>query len=636
VSATVGDPLRANGDPNDDILGYTMDTGPSPGGTDGRICADDNNGFVGCAGPVAEENDWHLHSAFENPGPTYDVPLNRPGIGAPDGGKAHGGFRSMHMGRHLDPSTTLLDVTRFRQISAFVLDSQGDPSIPGVVIGPATTLEFWQIISMPDDENFGSGFIAPGTTFGGGQVQVSLLGSDGKFERWQVVTPTFGAYDSTIQETVSLCGFDPGDDQIPPGNETMCNASPQWADMGDVFGTDATCATDTDGNDPVHKDCGAKTCTPGPGCTEPSSVSTPSGGVWTRSAFNLSPFAGRVARLRWIGDMSGGWSFGTYRSAMEPDAGQIAYQYYDADDGWFIDDIKLTDLRQFASIIGPDNVTGLSTCKTGIDTANCGVVTASIAGSVAFGTRRLVAADTLLQPITIDARGSLAGDDPGTAGITEGACDNGVLQFQFEQLDINTSAVVDVASAFSPQGQLKVAPSKDALYRVKARCSSDPGCSAQVDVVVKVYGGDGSDLGPQTALNTAGVANELGLDVVGGASATIQWPSRPQPPGISGYDVFRFVSTPGAGGAGGGTGTSLPDVFSGNTFDGACFANAVANTALGTLVSTVDASTPAAGSAYMYQVGHSSTNALGIAPLGVQPPSSSRSGQLVTAGVTCP
>ena len=100
-----------------------------------------------------------------------------------------------------------------------------------------------------------------------------------------------------------------------------------------------------------------------------------------------------------------------------------------------------------------------------------------------------------------------------------------------------------------------------------------------------------------------------------------------QPPGILGYDVFRYASTAATG----------VDVFSGNTFDGTCLTNAVANAPLGTLVSTTDNGTPATGTTYMYQVGHSSTNALGIAPLGVQPASATtRPGQLVTAGVVCP
>ncbi len=334
------DPLRALGDPNDDVLGYTMSGGPSPQGTAGIVCSDDDQGFVGCQAPVEEENDWHLHSPFEGPGAGYDVFGHGPGIGAPDGGKAHSGFRSMHMGRHLSPSTTLGDTLRLRQVSAFVLDSQGDPDIPGVPLGSSGTLEFWHMISVPDDENFGNGFIPPGTSFGGGQVQVSLLGEDARFSRWERLTPSSNGYDTVLQEDLSVCGFDPTDDDIVPSDETMCDNSPLFADKGDVFGTDATCTTDTDNNDAAHKDCGDISCVPGSGCTENGSIGS---GVWTRSGFGLSSFAGRVVRLRWIGMVEGGWTFATQRSMLEPDPGGSAYQYYDGDDGWWIDDIVVSD-----------------------------------------------------------------------------------------------------------------------------------------------------------------------------------------------------------------------------------------------------------------------------------------------------
>ena len=103
----------------------------------------------------------------------------------------------------------------------------------------------------------------------------------------------------------------------------MCEHSPIWADLGDVNRTDATCHTDTDGNDPSHKDCGAiSSCAGGPGCTENGSIGT---GVWARSSFDLSPYAGRQARLRWIGSMGGGWSFGISRSFAEPEPGGFYY-----------------------------------------------------------------------------------------------------------------------------------------------------------------------------------------------------------------------------------------------------------------------------------------------------------------------
>jgi hypothetical protein len=271
----------------------------------------------------------------------------------------------MHMGRHLAATQTVMDTLSLRQVSAFVLDSQGDPALPGIVVGPGSTLEFWHLISVLDDENFGDGFIPAGTSFGGGQVQISPLGPDGKFERWQRLTPAINGYDSVIQETISLCGFDPGDDVIVPANETMCDHSPMWADLGDVFGTDATCFTDTDHNDSLHKDCGVISgCTPGPGCTENGSLGT---GVWARSTFDLSAYAGRVARLRWIGMVEGGWSFGTDRSALETD--NVSYQYFDGDDGWWIDDIVLKGLQRSP---GPcaatdDDGDGFSECQGDCD-----------------------------------------------------------------------------------------------------------------------------------------------------------------------------------------------------------------------------------------------------------------------------
>jgi len=45
--------------------------------------------------------------------------------------------------------------------------------------------------------------------------------------------------------------------------------------------------------------------------------------------------------------MGGAWSFGTSRSFLEPAGhGTKAYQGFEQDDGWWIDDVKLTDLRQ--------------------------------------------------------------------------------------------------------------------------------------------------------------------------------------------------------------------------------------------------------------------------------------------------
>jgi hypothetical protein len=447
--------------------------------------------------PVAEENDWHLHasgltSAENN---QYDPP-NRAGIAAPDGGKAHKGLRSMHWGRHTDASTTLGDALRFRQVAAFVLDSQGNPAIPGIALGSSSTGEFWHIISTPDYENAGNGFIGDGLTFGGSQVQISLLGSDGKFEKWQVITPSTNGYDEIIQGTITVCGFDPGDDQLPPGDSTMCLNSALYGEQGDVIGTDPTCAVDTDGNDPIHKDCGRIT-SKGAGFTEASAGGA--SGVWAKSVFGLSAFAGRVARLRWIGMEGGGWSFGISRSFLEPQSGGKIYQYYDGDDGWWIDDIRLSDLRTAASSIGPEdpNNKGLYDCATGTsgltgDVGAAGTLCTSpviaVVGSVSY-------------PQTLDPLGRMLGSVVKGGSVKLDArrstyrCDNGIAVCQWTRINSTTGAVLETFNnGFTPDCQLNVAPTDTTTYRLSMKCNNAPSCNAQRDVVVTPYSGDQSNV----------------------------------------------------------------------------------------------------------------------------------------------
>ena len=645
VSAFPGDPLRATGDQTDDVLGFTIDGGATPFGSDARTCPGDG-GFPFCNDAVSEENDWHLHTPDngEGPGLGYD-PLNRPGIQAPDGGKAHTGRRSLHWGRHTNPGSTLGDSIRFRQVSAFVLDSQGDPNIPGIVLGPASTVEFWQIASVPDDENFGSGFVAPGTTFGGGQLQLSLLGLGvgAKFEKWQRLTASFNGYDSTIQGTVSLCAFDPGDDQQPPGDDTFCDNAqgPVMNDKGDFYGTDETCTTDTDNNDTAHRDCGASTCAYDPNnptnCLMDSSFST-TGGVWNSSAFSLSPFVGRVARLRWIAMMDGGWSFGNSRSAMEP-AVPPAYQLYDGDEGWMIDSIKITDLRSAPAQIGPDGTSkGNSSCVIGDSAGNCGGITPVITGS----TGGLLNGGALLQPVTLDGRASTASADPNT-GAT---CDNGVLQYKWTCVSGDCATPLEVIQDFSPRGQVIVAPARDTTYRLNIRCSSDLACTngAGTDVVVLKYTAEGQDISPLSTRGGIGLqvfhsGDDCNRNTVppGGtfssATAQICWPVGPQVPGAVGYDIYSFDDQ------GSATGTN---VFPSNTFGALrCVASAVPNLALGATQSTNDADAVTLGRVNFYQVGHHTAQSGHITPLGIVPASGlvppGNVGQLVSSlSGTCP
>lgn len=342
------DPLMALGDPNDDIIGTSMNGGPTPAGVNGGVCPSSYAYDFPTCHVVPTENDWHLHSPFEgcDTDDSYDLGDPEFASSCAPAPKAHSGFRSLHLGRHLNATDTTFDTYRFRQTSAFVLDP--------VHLGPSSTLEFWQIIQTCDDLCIS---LPARETTGGGQVQISLRDPNlGIYQPWERLTPTDNGYDATAQDADIICEFDPGDDLLPPSNETMCNgSSPLWSNIGDMYGTDRTCSTDTDRNDPTWLDCGRTDRQDiDPNCSWVADPDCPSwlengsvgAGVWARSRFDLSAFSGRTARLRWAFQSGGGWGFGESRSFLEPEPGFSPYVEYDKDDGWYIDDIRITDVLE--------------------------------------------------------------------------------------------------------------------------------------------------------------------------------------------------------------------------------------------------------------------------------------------------
>jgi hypothetical protein len=540
------DPLLGIPDLTDDILGHTVDGGPTPLGVDGQQCSEDAPyaaAQVDCW-PVPEENDWHLHTPYEgcDDDDSYDVGDPQFDSSCAPREFAHSGYRSMHMGRHLNAASTLWDTHRFRQTSAFVMDP--------VNLGVNSTLEFWHIIrTIERNDN---------QAYSGGQIHISTLDTlTGTYERWRRLEATENRYNSRPQNMIVICEFDPGDDLLPPHDETMCRSDfPSWTYQGGIYGTDRTCTTDTDHSDPVHLDCGDtdnRTIDPS-GCqwvADPSCGSflengSVGPGVWARSTFDLSSFAGKKARLRWVFQGGGGWSFGQSRSWLEPQSGLPVFRY-DQDDGWYIDDIKITDLRTEPSLVYPDPTDGASLCPGQGEDDNCGVIDLIVTGAGAdatMGSLTLFAQEQSTgTPVTLDARQSTAGDDPATPGAVEGGCLGGVLEYRWSALDGPGGSVVSVAAPFSPRGHATVTPIRDTVYRVEARCSSDPGCTASREVSVLVYSGDGNDLATEPdAGSPIGISDGLFIDhdPVSG-EATLSWRARPQPPGVEGYDLFRAV-----------------------------------------------------------------------------------------------
>ena len=625
---------QAQGDPGDDVLGTVLDGGPVPQGVSGQICSGDAafGAALATCFVVPGENDWHLHSPVEgcDDDDSYDLGDTLFGTTcAPEGtGRAHSGLRSMHMGRHLNATDTLWDTYRMRQTSAFVLDA--------VHLGTASTLEFWQIIRVCDDLCVNAG---DGGTTAGGQIHIALLnGGTGNFDPWERISATQNGYGSLDQEIIVICEFDPGDDKLPPLNETMCGGSPQWSEQGDVFGSNTDCVTDTDGAANPNGDCGQTTnrtvdgsCdwVTDPACgsfLEPGAGAGGVGpGLWARTRFDLASFAGRTARLRWIFQGGGGWGFGESRSFLEPEPGFSPYFAHEQDMGWYVDDIKLSDLRTSGALIEPDPLDGLTQCPTQGDPGNCGGVNIVIAGAASGpqGLVRWVTSQVSGTSFVLDARQSTATPD----GVTGFACASGILEFRMSELD-DAGNVVRVLKPFSPGGDVPITQTVDTSYRVDARCSSDTACVASSDVRVLSYPGDGREMAPGFVADGDGYVPDgvNGLVVTDcdlSNNTTLSWEARPQPPGVSGYDVFECNASFGGSCTGGGPGAP--------SFSGACAVPDVAQAGTGATVSVVR-SCPAAGTATLWAVGHSSMNGLALAPLGFDPVS----GEVVLSTNTCP
>jgi len=463
-----------------------------------------------------EQNDWHLHDQASEP------------ANAPDGGRAHLGAASLHLGRHLSPSDPNQTAIRFRQVSAFV----SPPVNVGFVADPG--LEFWHIVGLADDNtiNFND-HEAGDLTF----VQVRsdedpnpLL--DG-FGPWVRAESDLNPYDHA-RDTLftSSCKFDPTDDFFDASaggiaNETTCPGQLGWARQGDLNGNAGIDCTDSNGNG--IPDCGDATTT-GPGFTSTGALGR---GVWVRTHFDLKQLQGQRIQVRWL---FSSLAFGdpTFLSYLETPGAPGAFDIEENDDGWWIDDIRFSGLMNAPVHLTPDGgddmlsgtsvlcgmdliagtraegddvqlVPTLGSCGSAyqvvvsagangiLDSAGDDLCPASAAAYCATATARLNGGDdasfaTLApgQPFPLDATAS-----------TLDRCVNGSMSYAFARCATAVlSNPCDVPSSATPlqadsaDGRMPVYPTADTRYRVQVRCSSQPvggGCADSADALVRVY-----------------------------------------------------------------------------------------------------------------------------------------------------
>ncbi|MCP3978373.1 MAG: S8 family serine peptidase [bacterium] len=356
-----------------------------------------------------------------------------------DGGRAFAGTRSLYMGifgatpdGHTTPLATLE-----------AAGSDAPINLGWEDVSPQLSIKHQ--ISLIDERSVNA---PPGESADRGVVHVQVADSGGNpVGDWIKLEPYFNLHDQQATDNYSNCFFDPIDDgntedhYFDPGDpdrrlgpSSMCYPEFSFVYLGDTFDP---FAIENTGN------------AEGPGLAGSHGL-----GTWVESRFSLDRFRGRRVRLRF---MTSGIKVGTYENyealfGYNPDPG---------DDGWWIDDVTVSDTLTTPATMSVDSTdnSALPAC-----------------GAACDGMSAALAADppgpaTPGQPVELDASASAALDD---------RCVDGVLQYRF------TSDTGGLLRDWTDDPTYLDAPRTDTLYGVDVRCSADFACADAASVTFDV------------------------------------------------------------------------------------------------------------------------------------------------------
>ncbi|MCP3982299.1 MAG: right-handed parallel beta-helix repeat-containing protein [bacterium] len=273
-----------------------------------------------------------------------------------DGGRSFSGMRSLYMGIVLDEqlgrttpmaaleATHTIDpvnlnwgrVCSSSRDSRCAIDADCPASESCVDVNP--TLSFKQQISLIDSRTVN---VTPGESADRGVVHAQLADSAGDpVGHWIKLTPYVNRYDQQGTDNYTNCTFDPIDD----GNDEDSYFDP--FDPWRRYGPSSTCFPaytfvylgDTDESFDFANIGNAD----GPGLEGETGL-----GTWVESSFDLSRFRGRRLRLRFLNTSLRAGTYETYEQIFQynPDPG---------DDGWWIDDVTLSDTLSAPATVGVD------------------------------------------------------------------------------------------------------------------------------------------------------------------------------------------------------------------------------------------------------------------------------------------
>jgi hypothetical protein len=556
---TIADQPRGTQGVLNDTLGNTVRTTQGGiGGLAGIGCG----GFNvppkdnGCIIDPDNEMDWHIHC------PAGTCPNNNGHITPVDGVLAHSGNNSLHWGYHFDTASRLNgDTVKFRQLAAFQTEPMILTPLPGCCtevspgdLRPDLQLSFFHIASMISNDSGVN--VPPGTAFDYGDLQIHVdQGGTTGWGTWDKLAPFENVYDhipqvwSDFGTTTTYCQLTPTDTgTAPPAprgvHETMCWPQGVWSNCGWQWDQTTT------------KEC------PGPGNL--GSVGT---GNWVQTKVDLTPYLGQRVQIRWIAQA---WEFNPTAQSYEQEGGSWDNQL--DDDGWWVDDIRVTGLLQSQISLLVDN----RTPQSGACPAICNS-TVGDHGTTASLVIRDASGDGIIErgeKLTLDA----------SASSLPGGCSGGVAQYRF----VRDGKIVQ---DWTTNNAFVDAPVVDATFQLLVRCSADFTCTGTTGStsIARVYTGDGVDL-------------VLLVTPLTGGNVTLTWQARPQPSSVNGYDVFRGLLT------GTASDTSLATL--------ACLRPDIPQQSIGSNVTTTDPALPVLGQAFYYLVGHSANASGGKDALG--------------------
>ncbi len=387
--------------------------------------------YVGFTNAANNGYDWHVH-----------------GLTAPDGGRAYLGNQSLHWGVHSGPASA--DTTRLKQLDAIRTTLPINLGWNGV----ASVLSFKHQIGLTDRDHTAG---PEDTAWDRGVVQVQLAGTSGTpVGAWRKIDPYENVYDMVgLYGGFSNCMFDPTDDG---------NTEDDYFDPGDParrFGPSSTCSPEF-----VFASLGATFwsavfdpaddhhASDGPGLQGSRGP-----GTWVQSKFDLSRYRGRRLRLRFLVTSIESGNNVTMQQWLN-------WNPVEADDGWYIDDIQVTNTLVSAAAVTVDSAdrSALPSCGP-----VCGSVTASLVATPA----ETVEPD---EEVTLDASGSAPDRCPG-----------GVLHYRFWKdfdLDGNLDPSEPLLQEWGPAPSVSDVPNSTTGYGVDVRCSTRPACASRGSAVV--------------------------------------------------------------------------------------------------------------------------------------------------------